>query len=358
MYLSKPLTLLAALLVLCHVALAGTSVLIPWPTADGGYGSGAIYGLAIEGDNAYMLLSLNNKVQFVRIANVSGTQTYTQLMDHNTWFVASGQNGCTPFQGFDLSGSDYVQFAEAGSDEIWRINKNTGLLIKYCDKNAITNAAGGSASNLGAVQCVDPSDGEHVFYESSSKHLMKTAGSNVCNILIHYTTWTNALGTNAVYNGGMNFDNSGNLYIGNSAAGDVGGLVKRDSGGNLSLLFNRPTITNLSLVTTLNFGTMKMGPDGRFYFRTGSGTAASILSFDPANPAATLSRFVSFHELTNSVAGSANVNCMRYYGTYPNPSSGWAWHQFGTNAVYLTAIPEPAAFALLGLAALVARRLR
>lgn len=359
MYLSKLFTLLAAVLTLCHIALAGTSVLIPWTTADGGYGSGAIYGLAIEGDTAYLLLSLNNKVQFVRISDIGGAQVRTQLMDHVKWLTASGQNGCTPFQGFDFSGSEFVQFAEVASDEIWRINKSTGLLIKYCDLNTITNVTGTSSRpNLGSVHCVNPANGEHVFYDSNSGHLLITGGSNVLSILIHYTAWTNALGTNAVYNGGMNYDNSGNLYIGNSASGDVGGLVRRDSGGNLILLFNRPTITNLSLVTTLNFGTMKMGPDGRFYFRTGSGTAASILSFDPANPAATLSRFVSSAELIASVATNSNVNCLRYYGTYPNPSSGWAWHQFGTNAVYLTAIPEPAAFALLGLAALLLRRVR
>jgi len=357
MNLSKLVTLLAALTLVCQVALAGTSILIPWATADGGYGSGAIYGLAIEGDNAYLLLSLNNKVQFVRIANLSGAQTYTQLMNHATWLAASGQNGCTPFQGFDLSGSDHVQFADAGSDEIWRINKNTGLLIKYCDLNTITNTTGRSSRpNLGAVQCVNPANGEHVFYDSNSQHLLTTAGSNVCTILIPYTAYTNALGTTANYNGGMNFDNSGNLYIGNSAAAPNGGLVKRDSGGNLSLLFDRDTLTNLSLVTTLNFGTMKMGPDGKFYFRTGSGTASSILCFDPANPAATLQRFISSAELLSSTAASANVNCIRYYGTYPSSSSGWAWHQFGQNPVYLTAIPEPALFGLLGLAALFMRR--
>ncbi len=356
MNLSKLVTLFATLMLICHLALAGTSVLIPWATADGGVGSGAIYGLAIDGDTAYLQLGLNNLVQIVRIANISGAQTYTQLVSPTTWSTASGFTACTSFQGFDLSGTDYVQFGDVSSDAIWRVHKTTGLLINYCDKATIAAASGAASPAVIAVQCVNPANGEHVFYESSSKNLMTTAGSNVCNILVTFAEYTNALGETANYNGGMNFDNSGNLYIGNSAAAPGGGLVKRDSGGNLSLLFDRNTLTNLSLVTTVNFGTMKMGPDGKFYFRTGSGTAASILSFDPANPAGTLSRFVSSAELIASPAASANLNCMRYYGTYPSASSGWAWHQFGLNGVYLTAIPEPALFGLLGLAALFMRR--
>lgn len=356
MYLSKPLTLLAAVLTLCHIALAGTSVLIPWATADGGYGSGALYGLAIDGDNAYLLLALNNKVQFVRISDVSGTQTYTQLMNHATWLAASGQTSCTPFHGFDLSGSDYVQFAESGSDEIWRINKNTGLLIKYCDRATITNAAGSTSTpNLGSVQCVDPADGEHVFYESATRNLMKTGGSNVCSVIVGGHALTNWItGLNGTPNGGMNFDTFGNLYIGSSD----GALYKRDSGGNISLVVTKVQITNLTLNASSFFGSMKMGPDGKFYFRNGSGTNGNLLRFDPANPSGTLELFADAASTVADV-GNANFACIRYYGTYPSPSSGWAWTRAGgTYGVYLTAIPEPAAFALLGLAALVLRRMR
>jgi len=138
----------------------------------------------------------------------------------------------------------------------------------------------------------------------------------------------------------MNFDSYGNLYFGSST-----GALFRYSAGSLTTVFSRATITNLTLLSAATFGTMAMGPDGKFYFRNGSGTFASLLRFDPLSPADTLEVFVSGSELTNSVAASANVNCMRWYNNLAG--GGWAWHQFGQNGVYLTQIPEPGGLALL-----------
>ena len=65
MYLKKLLTLIIALFFGTLTAVAGTSIMAPWLTVDGGVGSGAIYGLAIDGTNAYAQLGLNNLVQII-----------------------------------------------------------------------------------------------------------------------------------------------------------------------------------------------------------------------------------------------------------------------------------------------------
>jgi len=344
---------LCALLLCCAAARAATSQLIPWATADGGYGSGAIFGLAVEGDTAYLQLTLNSRVQIVRVNNLSGTQSQTQLVSHAQWLTASGATSCSSYQGFDLSGSNYVQFADASSDEIWRVNKVTGALIKYVNKHAITSVTGRASLNLGAVQCVIPANGEHLFYESTSTNLLTTTGLNACGIVFGEAQLLAAFGPGVLPAGGMNFDTIGNLYFGSST-----GALCRYTGGSLTTIFTRAAITNLTLLSAANFGTMKMGLDGKFYFRNGSGTFTSLLRFDPTSPAETLEVFVSGSELTNSVAGSANINCLRWYNNLAG--GGWAWHQFGQNGVYLTQIPEPGGLAslfILFVSALARRRL-
>jgi len=318
----------------CATAFAGTTQLIPWATADGGYGSGAIFGLAVEGDTAYLQLTLNSRVQVVRVDNLSGTQSQTQLVSQAQWLAASGATSCSSYQGFDLSGSNYVQFADATSDEIWRVNKVTGALIKYVNKHAITSVTGRTSLNLGAVQCVIPANGEHLFYESTSTNILTTTGPNACSIVFGEAQLLAAFGPGVLPSGGMNFDHVGNLYFGSST-----GSLCRYTGGSLTTILTRAAITNLTLLSSAGFGTMKAGPDGKFYFRNGSGTFTSLLRFDPANPADTLEVIVSASELTNSVAASANVNCIRWYNNLAG--GGWAWHQFGQNGVYLTQIPEP-----------------
>jgi len=335
---------------LASSTLAATTQIIPWSTADAGYGSGAIYGLAIDGTNACLLLALNSRVQFVRIADIAGAQSRTQLMDHAAWMAASGVNNCTPFQGFDLSGSDFVQFADGMSDEIWRINKHTGVPTKYVSKAGIASVTGGGNVSLVAVQCVIPSNGEHLFYDSTSSNILTTTGSNACSVVVSASALLAAFGPGVLPAGGMGFDGVGNLYFGTST-----GSLCRYTAGVLTTVLTRADITNLILLSAANFGTMRAGPDGLFYFRNGSGTFGSLLRFSPANPAGTLELIISGDELTNSVAASANVNNMRWHNGL---GGGWAWHQFGQNGVYLTPIPEPAALIVSVFGLIWTRRVR
>ncbi|MCX7001721.1 MAG: hypothetical protein NTV22_00435 [bacterium] len=352
MYLTKLLTLTLALFVGALTALAGTIQLAPFATVDGGVGSGSIYGLAIDGTNAYVQLSLNTFVQIVRIADIGGANIRTSLVSPAQWTAASGKTALTGFQGFDLCSPEYIQFADLNSKAIWRVNKTTGLLINYCDTATITAASGGAT--LGAVNCVNPANGEHVFWESVGCNILTTAGSNVCNVVVGKYALTNWItGLNGIPAGGMSFDNSGNLYI-----GTANGLYKRDSGGTISLVYTKTVLQNISLIFSgSSFGTMHMGPSGKFYFNHGTGTARPILCFDPSNPSTTLGVFASSNDLITSVAGSANDSCIRPYGTSPNDGMAWIVAQASTAyGVYFTTLPEPALVGLLGLAALFFRR--
>ncbi len=316
------------LLITSAVSAVEIVELVNFVMADGGsnefLGSDSVYGFAIEGDTAYVQVSGASLPQVNRVDNLSGGQATTRLVSPAQWLATAGKTSMTTMNGLGVW-SNVVEFADVSSDEIWRVNKLTGELIKYADITSITNATGSTNGvNIVAWHTVNPLTGEDVFYDSQSKNILATGGSNVVSVFMTVAEITNVFGNADIY-GGMTFDRDGNFYWGQYVSGSYEGLQRRATNGVLSLLVSKQDIANVTVGSYPVIGDMFYAPDGLLYFVTRMGTRACILTCDPAasNVAATLKMCLSESDLTNSAARSANVG--GEIGWY---KGGVCWHHF------------------------------
>jgi hypothetical protein len=322
--------LIIALAVACH----GVDIfeLVSFVQADGGtdgaLGSGSIYGQVIEGDVCFVQLGLSSVPQINIVSNLSGVQNTTHLVSPAGWLLASGRTSMLSFHGFGISGA-YLQFADVGSDAVWRVNRTDGTIIQYASTNAIMQATGSNTVALLSPHTVNPFSGEHVFYEGTSDSILTTAGSNNVQVLASRTDLVNAFG-NADVSGGMTYDNASNLYWGQYVSGGAySGLHKRDTNGAFSVVLTKAQIRAVTVTDYPTFGDIFYAPDGRIYFYARMGGEGSILRFDPDNPVATLEMHVSDADMTNSVAVESNVSQMNWY------NGALTWHRYQRNGIYI-----------------------
>lgn len=321
--------------------------LVPWDTIDGGIGSFKIQGHVFEGHNVWVSLSGIDRSQFVKIENVNGAQTRVPLVNAAQWQAASGKSGMNGSYGMGIVGSD-VQMAETNSRQIWRIDKNTGLMTVYVD-NATITAAVGQPPSFTSASAMNPATGEHAFYETRSDTIFITTGSNVITALVTAQALSNAFGNSRV-TGGMSFDPDGNLYWGNYL---INCLCMRTSSGTVTTALTTSEIEAVTGTNTASFGSIKYFPDGYIYFmerRTGS-----ILRFLPATPAASLETYVTREQLTNGPGTTVNLGALGWYNnrlTYNNENN-----ESDTDGIYIV-IPEPGSILVLLIAGLLIRSAR
>ena len=313
------LVTLAVALCLAFPASADTNYiviqeLISFVTADGGtnpIGSDRIFGHVIEGDTAYAQLTGNNLPQITRIDDVSGSQDVTQLVSPTAWMVATEKTIMSSWYGMSLW-SNYIQFADSSSDQIWRFDKNTGEIICYADTLAISNATGSADIKITARQGVNPFTGEHVFYEGESDNILITAGSNVVAVYLSSNDMISAFG-NCEVRGGMTYDPDGNFYFAcRHSDADYSAVQMRATNGALSTVLTKAQIETV-VTNRSTFGDIFYAPDGLIYFVARSGGDCNILSFDPHDPGGTLAMHLSEDDLTNSVAQDANIHVLGWY---------------------------------------------
>jgi hypothetical protein len=319
--------------------------LVPWDTIDGGVGSFKIQGHVFEGQHVWVSLSGIDKSQFVKIENVNGAQTRVPLVTAAQWLAASGKSGMNGSYGMGIVGSD-VQMAETNSRQIWRIDKNTGLMTVYVD-NATITAAAGQPPSFTSASAVHPNTAEHAFYETRSDNIFITTGSNAITALVTAQALSNAFGNSKV-SGGMTFDPAGNLYWGNYL---IDCLCMRTSNGTVTTALTTSEIEAVTGTNLASFGSIKYFPDGHIYFverRSGS-----ILRFRPAIPADSLEIYVTREQLTNGPGATANLGALGWYNnrlTYNNENN-----ESDSDGIYIV-IPEPASMLTLLIAGLIFRR--
>ena len=327
---------IAALVIALGIALvanAEISVLTTYSLADGGVGSGRIYGLAVEGETAYVALSLNNLPQIVRIDNLNGVQTRTQLMSPADWVAASGGTGFTPFYGPSIYGG-YLYFGDTSSDVIWQLDKTTpGNLVLYADKQSITNVTGFGNCSLLAPHQSDPNTGWFYFYEATSDGIMAATGMNAV-IEVATSADLTAISGNTTCSG-LTVDDESSVYWGSNTSDT---MYKRTVTGSYHVVLSTSDITSVTGGGNAGFNTMFQGKDGKVYFY--ETTVDSILRFDPSNPAASLEIFLSEADLNTSTAATDSVGTMAWYGDATG--GGPAWHALlADKDVYTCPIPEP-----------------
>ncbi len=315
--------------------------LIPFITADGGasdpQGSGEIFGQVIEGNTAYIQLD-NASPQITRIDDVSGTQGVTRLVSRTDWLLATGKTILMSFYGFSVW-SNYLQFADVSSDEIWRVNKYTGEVMCYADKTAITNATGrADGVQLLCYQGINRFTGEQLFYEGKSDSILITVGSNVVEVYISSDEMITAFGSDLI-TGGMTYDPDRNFYW---FGKDDDAMHMRATNGDLSVALAKSEIALVTSEDPRAFGDVFCAPDGWIYFRvTCVSDAVSVLRCRPHDPPGTLEIHLSESDLTNSIAESSNVTSLSWYDN--GFTAGITWHNMnGRHPVYWAEhIPGP-----------------
>ncbi len=296
--------------------------LISWATADAGGGSGAIFGQVTENQTAYLQLSLNDFPRITKIENLNGRHSGRELVSAADWIAAGGGTSITTYYGLGLSG-DYLQFADATSDQIWRVHKDTGAIAVYASQAAIMAATGQSSVQILASYTTNPSTGEIVFYEGRSDSILATNGQDSVSVLVADTALNTAFGNDSV-SGGMTYDPTGTLYWGNSTNDQ---LHCRTADGTLAVVLTEAQIQSVTGRDNPGFGDILCADDGQIYFY--ESTSDNILRFDPADPAGTLGVVLTEEELLNGPAGNVNVSSLGWY------AGGLTWHQFGQNGVYV-----------------------
>jgi len=336
---------LTIVLALTTAAWATTYIeLVPWLTVKGSSTGTNHQAAAVQGQVSYHQLS--TAANITRVAPLNGVQTTTVLLDSNAWFNAAQTSSMTTWYGFSVAG-DYVQFTETSSDQVWRVNKNTGAITAYATKADIMAVTG-----LTSVRLLSPSDtnaaGETVFYEGNAKALLVTAGPNNVQMLASSAQLQAATGNDTV-SGGLAWDAYGNVYWGSNTSDD---MWRRNADGSIVQVLTNAQIAAVTGSTTVVWKDVLAAPDGWIYF--GDNTSKAILRFNPANPSGTLSIFLSEADLLAGPMASNNPVCLGWYdpdGAGPNPG-GLTFHTFSTKGLYY--VPEPAGLmlALLGLTAL------
>jgi hypothetical protein len=327
--------------------------LVNWVEANAGGASTLLYAGFAEGNSAYVQLSGGNAPRITRVDNLDqAVRTTTELVSASQWGTASGgQTGLTSFYGFSGYGT-YLQFTDASTDAIWRINKSTGAITPYITKAQIKAFTGGSdvASLTGGDTAPD---GEFIWYDGNTKQILKSTGMGTMATLISNADLNGLMGAATVAATSMSAATDGSLYITNSGTDTI---YKRAADGTLSAIITPAFITAVNGNSSINFKDILAAPDGWVYVLE-STSLGNIMRFQPANPTGTLELYMSNAELNGGPAGSAAANALYQLSWYKGRLTFNIFQSTAARGLY-SVVPEPASLGFLALGGLALLRRR
>jgi hypothetical protein len=324
---------LLAVCLMAQAAHAGYVQVLTFEQVNAGGASTAHNGTLIDGTTAYNFMANNDAGRITKTINVDGTPTTTELMSTATWTAASGKTNLSGWYGYGFSG-DYIQFAETGSDAIWRVDKTTGVVTSYVTDTQIYTHTGQASAQILSPHTVGP-DGEHYFYEGKSDSILRTNGLGVVETYIGDTQLTAVAGNDSV-GGGITFDGGGNLIWGSNSSD----AIYSWNGASGSTLLTTANITDVTGGTAAGFGDIFYAPDGNVYFYDTS--SDGILSFNPSDAANTLDFVLTEAELLAGPGASDSVGQLEWY----DGNIGWC-HVSASALKGFYATPEPNVIILL-----------
>ena len=300
-------------------------------------GSTFNYGAAVDGDTVYF--SLNSSPNITKV-DASGTSI---LLSTTDWTIASnGATGLTTWYAFESMG-DYLVFGESSADQVWKVEKASGAISAVATTADIEAVTGMDSTSMSAYKgsCGD----DYYFYEGNSDSILKVNVPTGTVSMVVTKAQLDSFANSLKVTGGFTFDAAGDLYFGESEAD---GIFKWDGAIGTPVL-TKADITAVTGKTAAGFGDMLYGENGLMYFYESS--SDSILSYDPADPTATLEIVLTEQQLLD---GPAHKDIL----------SGLAWYDgklafTGMGAYGFYAVPEPTVLGLMfGLAGLALLRRR
>jgi hypothetical protein len=297
-----------------------------------GSGSTQVYAAAPDNDGSMYFQTYGPTT----ITKIASNGTISTLMTNGQWTMATAATGLTGFYGFDVLGSNLV-FSDSGTDQVYKLNKSTGALSIWAYKTDIMNVTGGT--NVALLTPNAAYNNAFYVYDSTSKSVLKI---NDGGISMYFT---NVAATGGALSGGLTFDNSGRMIMGNTNNG-----IYRFDGSNVETLLTAANILAVIGGTSTTLGDIFYAPDGKVYFTAGASATKCLLSFDPSNPTGTLAYVLTNAELLEGPAASTNVYQLTWY------NEALAFNCNAKSGFYV--VPEPATMALLAFGGLFLRRFK
>ncbi|MEM9252119.1 MAG: PEP-CTERM sorting domain-containing protein [Planctomycetota bacterium] len=303
--------------------------------------SGFLDTVAVDGDEFYVFgRSFGSVVgSGDSLTKFDAALTPTVLINDTEWGNAAS-NQLAGFYGARVVG-DNIVFVNFFDNTVYSVNKNSG---------AISTVAAPAGTNLTSNNAV-ASDGTVYAYDGTADEILAISPGGVVTTAVTNATLTSGLGTDLVSGG---FEVVGtDLYV---ARDSTNAIIAFDltSPGDFSTVIDASAVETVTVDSDgdIDFEDIFFAPDGLVYFFEDDSDA--IISFDPANPAGTVTQVLSLEQL-NAGPGTSNVDQFGWY----DGQLAWTDQDDRNDAGGFFVVPEPATAALLAIGAgLIAVRRR
>lgn len=273
----------------------------------------------------------------------ASTGAISTVMDNATWTAArAGANVLAASNGAAVTSAGNVRFVNFFDNTVYDVSTSTGAV------SVVTPASSfGAGANLSAVFEFD-SSGQGYAVDSVSDSLFGIASDGTVTTAIDSLAFQTAIGGTSM--GGIGILGSSILLGSNSNDS----LIAWDTvNGTASTVLTTAMIESVTddIDGNAGFGDIYVGPDGLVYFYESD--SDYILSYDPANPAGTLSVVISEADLLAG-PGSDTLNQLSWH------NGQLAWTDAGMGFYGLAnVVPEPSsALLMLGSGLFFFRRTR
>ncbi|QDT68673.1 hypothetical protein MalM25_15970 [Planctomycetes bacterium MalM25] len=307
--------------------------------ASGSIASPFLDTVAVKGGNAYAIVRDLTASDVGSVVKYDGS-TFTEIMDTADWLGAGATTDIGGFLGaavIDRGLGDQVRFVNFFDNSIWEVDATTGTPVRVVSDASISVFTGGSV-NLSASNSM-LSDGTAIVYDGVSDSVLQiTPGGFVFN-QISSAELTALTGSDILSGTGFALVGT-DIYFGSNLSDSLYAWdIISDTG---SLVLDTAALEALSddIDGRVGIDDIYYAPDGLVYFYEDD--ADYIYSFDPADPAGTLSVVLTEQQL-NDGPGTDAVAQFAWW----NGNLAWTDQRDG-----FYAIPEPST-ALLGAIALV-----
>ena len=272
-----------------------------------------------------------------KVTDAGGGSQATSILMTSAQYgsVAGATANLGGFYGVDLVGDD-ITFVNFFDNAVYQVDKVSGTPTQVTDATLI-GAFTGVAPNLISANTANPAGGA-VLYDSITDTILAVDSAGALSTFVSNADLMTTQGNDTIGSGMAMIGSE--VYWGDSTSD---GLYK-SSGGVGSPVLTQAQIIAVTGETGAGFGDIFAAPDSLIYYY--DSTADSILSFDPANAASTLSVVLSESQLNAGPANTDSVGNLSWF------KGGIAWAQTAGSGGRIPgyyAIPEPSSMLLLGL---------